>query len=263
MDLMNVIFYAILIAMLFNSTKQWGRNKKNKKYIKIMRMVEDKDNFFTNVDEFINTINDNEFITKAQILKLYGLLFHNEKEKIDEVLEQINFSNLYTKTGQVDYKLLDLNEDSFFYYCIYSHFLTYQNNDLETRNKLMLKIKEIDGVISDHLFYNIYLNSFDVFESKKMNEYFKNNYDMISGQYSKQLISLYRTVSDCLLYISLKKSDSSFDEMEAIKEELIDFSTKNYGERIMKSLLIFDDFKESRDEQNQVNIEEETTEENL
>ena len=245
MDLYNIVLYSLILVIVANTAKSMKRHSKNKKYIKVMQSYNDKDLFFDNINKFIEGQKDPEFIAKGYILKLYGLVYHDVYEEFDEVLEKIDFKKLFTNNkGQVDYKKLDLNEDSYFYYCFYTHFLTYEKNRVDLREKLKEKIKVDNELLKDHLIYNIYLNSFDVFETNDRNSYFEANYGGISGRYCKQLIQLYRVVSDSLFYLSLKKSNAEFDEIEYLKNELKDFSTKSYGERLMKSLGIYDEFKE-------------------
>ena len=241
MEYLNIVVFIIIIITTF---KKYGRIKKNKKYIKVMQSYDNKEQFFKEIDDFISTINDIEFVTKGRILKLYGCVYHNELSEVDELLDNIDFTNLFMRKGKIDFKLLDINEDSFFYYCFYTHFLTYERNNKELREKLRTKIAKEEDVLSEHLFYNIYLNSFDVFEKDEKNTYFEDNYDAISGKYSKQLISLYRIISDSLLYLSLKKSNTTIEEIEILKDELADFITKSYGERLLKSLMLFDELNE-------------------
>lgn len=241
MEYLNIVVFIIIIISTF---KKYGRNKKNKKYIKVMQSYDNKEQFFKEIDDFISTINDIEFVTKGRILKLYGCVYHNELNEVDELLDNIDFTNLFMRNGKIDFKLLDINEDSFFYYCFYTHFITYERNNIELREKLRTKIAKEEDVLSEHLFYNIYLNSFDVFDKDEKNTYFEDNYDAISGKYSKQLISLYRIISDSLLYLSLKKSNTTIEEIEILKDELADFITKGYGERLLKSLMLFDELNE-------------------
>ena len=241
MEYLNIVVFIIIII---NTFKKYGRIKKNKKYIKVMQSYDNKEQFFKEIDDFISTINDIEFVTKGRILKLYGCVYHNELSEVDELLDNIDFTNLFMRKGKIDFKLLDINEDSFFYYCFYTHFLTYERNNKELREILRTKIAKEEDVLSEHLFYNIYLNSFDVFDKNEKNTYFEDNYDAISGKYSKQLISLYRIISDSLLYLSLKKSNTTIEEIEILKDELADFITKSYGERLLKSLMLFDELNE-------------------
>ena len=241
MEYLNIVVFIIIIITTF---KKYGRIKKNKKYIKVMQSYDNKEQFFKEIDDFISTINDIEFVTKGRILKLYGCVYHNELNEVDELLDNIDFTNLFMRNGKIDFKLLDINEDSFFYYCFYTHFITYERNNKELREKLRTKIAKEEDVLSEHLFYNIYLNSFDVFDKDEKNTYFEDNYDAISGKYSKQLISLYRIISDSLLYLSLKKSNTTIEEIEILKDELADFITKGYGERLLKSLMLFDELNE-------------------
>ena len=241
MEYLNIVVFIIIIITTF---KKYGRIKKNKKYIKVMQSYDNKEQFFKEIDDFISTINDIEFVTKGRILKLYGCVYHNELNEVDELLDNIDFTNLFMRNGKIDFKLLDINEDSFFYYCFYTHFITYERNNKELREKLRTKIAKEEDVLSEHLFYNIYLNSFDVFDKNEKNTYFEENYDAISGKYSKQLISLYRVISDSLLYLSLKKSNTTIEEIENLKDELADFITKGYGERLLKSLMLFDELNE-------------------
>ena len=244
MEYLNIYLYVVVIIMVISTFKKYGRNKKNKKYIKVMQSYNDKEQFFSEINDFITTINDIEFVTKGRILKLYGCVYHNELNEVDELLDDIDFTYLFMRNGKIDLKLLDLNEDSFFYYCFYTHFITYERDNKELREKLRTKIVKEEDVLCDHLLYNIYLNSFDVFDKDEKNAYFEGNYEAINGLYSKQLISLYRIISDSLFYLSLKKSNTTIDDIENLKDELADFITKGYGERLLKSLMLFDELNE-------------------
>jgi len=73
---MDFIYYASLImtsVMLFMIFKMGQRNRKAKKLVDLVNIFDNKEIFFKETDFYIETINDDEFVSKALILKIWGL----------------------------------------------------------------------------------------------------------------------------------------------------------------------------------------------
>ena len=110
--MMNVVLFAVAVFMMYRVIMLNGRNKKAKAVIDIVNSVEDVQLFHEKTEAMING-KDQEFSVKAQVLKLWGMAYHNQYRNFDEVLDQIDVDAVIkVKRGRTD---IEQNEDTFFY----------------------------------------------------------------------------------------------------------------------------------------------------
>lgn len=247
MDFISILvtIFGILVIgyLLFNILRMNKRIKKNRRYIKIVDQVNNRDIFFDNINKFIET-EDNEFKTKGQILKLYGLLVHERYEEIKTLLSDINLSYLMYKDNKFSKELTSFNEDSFYYLLFLCPIKLIKINDLSNIKIIEDKINEYNDVLNNQLFYQIFENSLKMYKFEDdlgytfFNNFMKGDYTAI---YASQMISIYKSVGACFLAKIMILKDIS-DEDNLITSDVEHFSKSKIGIKIMNDLNIMEKY---------------------
>lgn len=246
MELSYVIYFVSLamtlgmIYMILNISK---RNKRAKKLIDLVNVFDDKEVFFKEVDNYVSTINNEEFSNKGLIIKLWGLIYYERYDEVLDTAKQIYFIKIVKKTKK-GYSV-ELNEDSMYYYLLASMNTLYSVNRLDLMKELG-NLFNIKNEVKDTLVYAMYeSNNKFYFKEDDLGEgFYKAVLDGDYGQYdySKGLIGLYKNIITSILgrlYIDKER----FEDFEGLKEDLINFNKTTIGGRYIQELKLNDYLK--------------------
>ncbi|NLC96998.1 MAG: hypothetical protein GX675_05470 [Erysipelotrichaceae bacterium] len=247
MNINNIIYYISLIIigiMFFNILKLSKRNNRSKKLINVVKTFNGKEVFFENIENFINTINDNEFLNKGRIVKVWGLIYYGRYDEVVEESKKINFNNLLS-TNKKGYSI-ENNEDSIYYYLLASQNTLYSNNKIDIMKQLnnLFTIKED---INETLIYKIYeSNQKYYFKEDDLGKNFFEN--VLEGNYSeyyynKKLIGIYKSIVTIVL-AKIYIDENEKEKFNDLKEDLYNYKETVIGNRFIEELNLNDYLKE-------------------
>lgn len=238
-----LLIFIISIGISFVSLMK--RNKNNRKLVDCVNVFDEQEIFFKTVNEYIDQEKDEEFKTKGQVLKLWGLVIYDHKEEIVPMLDSIDLRQLYQKRGKFNKRKCNLNEDSFYYLCVASCNTLYGRNDQENLLKFNEKIKQLEKELPKLLVLQLSLNAFKLYNNEEDlgEEYFS---ELLQGEtagyhYARQLIGIYKDISAAYLtkiYIDQNK----MEEYETIKENMQIFYKTKLGKRIFGELHVNEEY---------------------
>ena len=231
-----IILVAIILYYVYQFMLVGKRNNKNQKYLDCVNVLDDEVLFNQMIDEFINNVNDEEFVVRAKVLKLYNKVMFKKYDEVQALLKEIDLTKLFREKEQYSKELLLLNEDSFFYYCFMSSFVLYQDNQIELINKFRDKLLQYDNELSEHLFYVLYKISLNIYSGEKTDYQFFDN--LYSGSYKyvypKQMIALYKKLAS-IIHTKLLVNENLVDKIEEVKKQEFNYNT-NLFRRIISLL---------------------------
>lgn len=244
---MDFIYYASLImtsVMLFMIFKMGQRNRKAKKLVDLVNIFDNKEIFFKETDFYIETINEDEFVSKALIFKIWGLIYYEKYDEIIDTAKRIDFTKLIKKSKK-GYSV-ELNEDSMYYYLLACQNALYSKNKIDLMKQLddLFNIKE---EVKDTLVYALYeANKKFYYKEDDLGEKFYK--DILDGNYnqydySKRLIGLYKNITTVMLS-RLYIDKDRLEEFDKLKEDLKFFSKSKIGKRFIQELKITKYLKE-------------------
>ena len=224
---MNILFIVALIALMFTlpkSIKLSKRNKLNRKYIEVIRLLDDEEAFFNIIDTVIEETTDIEFNNKTKIVKLFALTYHNRYQGVKALIEDINLEPLLYTNNNMDRQKMVYNEDSFYYLLIAIILKACSDKQQECIELMNNLIENNKAELEQLLVYDIYQEILNFYNNKDgAGEYLKKlQAGEYGGLYSKQVIGINKMTGDLLLVAFTK------DE-EAIE------NSKNYQNTIMKT----------------------------
>ncbi len=252
----NLITAGIVVFFGYRIFALQKRNKKNKAYINCINHINDETQIFELVDKLlIDMKDDQEFICKGKIIKLYAATLYQRSEFYN-LIDEIDFKVLITNKDKVDINIAKMNEDSYFYYCFFTHLFAFKNKDYELIAKLEALIKKEDEFFSKFLFYKIYLETLNIYKSndeisKVLVDLFEGYYD---GIYSKEMISYYKGIGSCFLIYNLKEK-TNVSYYEELKNEVTSFIQTNIGKKVATCLDLTDKYSIA-EENTTINAEE-------
>ena len=218
MGILLLLLYIVIIVMLFKTFAMRKQNKKMNKIIDLIKMLEEKDAYFTRADECIATAASEEEKTKFIVLKLWGLSYHKMYSEFLGLLEQLDITTLVPNQNDPH------NDDSFFYLVLAIPNILQANNRWD-------EIKALQDKILANL--DLFKNRLDYQIGQYCLQYYKNEGDkgfaffekIMDGEYEglrydKQLIGLYKqTVAVMLLKQYEERDDMEhYDEMKCMCE---------------------------------------------
>lgn len=249
----NLIFIIICIGLIcymsYNIFTLTKRNKKNRRLITLFDTIDNENVFFKMCDEFIDGVNDKEFVTKGLIFKLWGLARYQRFDEFKETLDKVDLSTMIYRKQRLDGA--ELNEDSFYYICIGIPHALYINKRLDLLKLVQAKIDtvkpDIDNrlvkVIGDHN-YKYYYKEDDLGRSF-YEAVLDGNYSQY--KYSKQLIGMFKSIVSCMLGRIYLDNDEK-DKYENVKPDIINFDKSKLGKTLIKELNLDISEKEKSDE---------------
>lgn len=250
----NYILYGVMIFLIIRIIMMQRRTRKNQELIEAVQSVNDEDVFFDKIDTLIKHLEDKkeeEFIVKAKIVKLWGLVYHNKFDEFDKLLPEIDANKLIVqKEGKpVD---IELNEDSFFYLYIAIPEMLEAKNRTDLRKKLEAKTAEYDSLLNMHLVKAI---------SYALRQYYNHEGDrglsfyekVLSGDYgeytyAKSLIGMYKSILNAqAAKLYLEKNDQ--EKFNNCMELLRDFKETSVGLRWLNDLGLTSYIKDEEEEE--------------
>ena len=233
--LINVMMYALMIYLIIRMFTMNKSVNKRRRVITVINQIQDKDAFFAAADDLIANAEDSIIETKTKIIKLWGMVYHNDFTGFEELLAQIDLNSLFTtKKGALS---IEENEDSFFYFLLAIPNMLYGNGENELRKLVEKKIHEYDEVlngqltkaVSDHctLFYD---------KTEDLGEEFFRSVsagDYPGYRYSKQLIGLYKNICDTMMCKILQDRGDDISEYESYAKG---FANSGVGKRWINAI---------------------------
>lgn len=253
----SMLFIVLLMILLFVGTKNITlikRFKQNKKYIDCYEAIlNDKEDAYDHVNEFIQTEKTQEFKNKGKVLKLYYEMWKDIDYK--STLEDIDLKSIFCKKDKIDNNLVNLNSDTFVFIILAMGKANVKNNS-EVIDTLVDKLNEISG-LEQHLEYQEIIAYTKALQNKDdkgnaiMNSLLDGTYTEYI--YEKNMIGLYKRIAAAIL----DYNEQPFDEF--FKEDLYNFAKSIIGESILKDLGLYEKYKlveEAKEEEPEEVIEE-------
>ena len=237
MNIITILLYAIVIFMFFRTMSASKRVKKNKVLIAAMQSIKEEEDFFEKINEVIDS-EEGEFKAKAQVIKLWGMAYHQRYAQFANQLDSINIDDLIMqgKNGGIS---IENDEDSFVYLYLAIPEILYANGRTEERQMLKDKMAPYQDRLSDQVSCAL---------SEAMDRIFENRDDkglefcekLLAGDYgdysySKSMIGLYKSIAgaQAAKIYSLRGDSDKYNELLPMLEE---FAQSGIGSRWIKGL---------------------------
>ena len=246
--MMNIVLFGVAVFMMYRVIMLNGRNKKAKAIIDIVNSVDDIQLFREKSEAMING-KDHEFSQKAQVLKLWGMAYHNQYRDFDEVLAQIDVDALIgQKRGKID---IEQNEDTFFYLYLAIGNILEGNRRRDLRKKMDEKMKQYDEKLQNQFVCQLHHAVTDFYNhtADRGMKFFQAVLDGDYGQYrySRSLIGLYKSIAVSHLAV-LYKEDGKMEKFEECVPYVENFMEYGVGKRWLKTLKLTLPKKEEKTE---------------
>ena len=247
--ILNVVLFIAALFMMYRVIMLNGRNKKAKAIVAIVNCVDDPQLFYSKADEMIQG-KDHEFSVKAQVLKLWGMAYHNRLDSFEKTLKEIDVDALIgEKRGRVD---IEPNEDSFFYLYLAIGNILEGNRRRDLRKKLDEKMMKYEDRLQNQFVCQLHHAVTDFYDHKRDRgmTFFRAVLDGDYGQYrySKSLIGLYKSIAVSHLAV-LYKEDGKMDQFEECIPYVENFMEYGVGKRWLKTLKLTLPKKEEKTEE--------------
>lgn len=252
---MQVLLWAIIIFMLVRIYIMNKRTKKSKQLIATVNSINDKDEFFKNVEAFEETMKDDpEFLNKGRVIHVWGMAFHKVIDGLDDEIDSIDLK-AFMKQGKR--KGLDItdDEDAFFYMYLAIPNILDKNGMITYRKKVREKVESVSEELNNQLVKNLG-DALNLYYEKQDDKGLSFYEKVLNGEYgeyaySKQLIGLYKSI--CAAQAArLYKDDNNTEKYEELNDYLENFTTTGLGERWLKSLNLEVKKKEETEENKEV-----------
>ena len=237
--MLQIIIYLILVMMIIRMFIMNKRTKKSRKLIEVVNSIGDKDEFFENMKTFEESMKDDEeFLNKGRVIKLWGYAFHNEFLDFESTLDSIDVDKLMShgKNGSIS---ISENEDAFFYLYLGIPNILEKDEMPLYRRKLKEKMDTYSDVLKDQLVKVLgnEVNKFYEGEDDKGLAFYE---ELLAGnyseyQYSKSLIGIYKSIANATAAYLYKQSGEK-EKYEECVPMLENFAKSGIGERWIKQL---------------------------
>lgn len=235
--MLSILLWAVVIFMFVKLMIQSKRQKKNKQLIDCVRAIKKKDLFFEYTNQMIENIHDVQFETKARVIKLWGICYHQCYDEFTECLNAIDMNHLFLeKKGTLS---IDLNEDSFFYMYLEIPNILHRDGKTEYAQDLLKHLESISDKMEHELVKEI---------GRNVNMYYNNEGDLglsfyervLNGDYedytySKTMIGLYKSIVGVMaakIYHD-QNNNEKYSELESLVES---FDQSGVGHRWLDAI---------------------------
>lgn len=239
--IISALCIGLSIAMLYSSFGMMKRVKKNKKIQKCVIEIETEETFFQLVQDNYATFKDEEYLNKMRIIDLWGSIQHQKMNHALDLLEQIDFRPLIINPKSKNKNNIQLNEDSFYYYCFATFIRLWEIQDFEMMEKLNTKLLEASEYCANQRFYQLFLATYAYYHGEYQSEVFKEvlNNDRPKEFASTRFIDIYQNISACFIgAIGSKLQDEEM--ISLVKNDIVKWNATKFGERIIHALKIED-----------------------
>lgn len=185
----------------------------SKNYKKIYTAVLSNDSEAINrIKEFLTTEKNPYLIAKANVLLMYLSLINNED--VEEIINNINYENIFLQNGKYKKNHVNLNSDMMIWTLA-------SMPRLKKINKLDVikeKMDKLEDKLSNHVEYKVFKAVYSLLNGNEEESKFLD--DLINGEYSgveydKQLIGVTKRIS--LAYIASKNKEMNFEYTDELK----------------------------------------------
>lgn len=235
--IINVILALFVAYMIINIMFLSKRNNKNRRLLTLFDNFDNESVFFKVCDEYLNSIKDQEFITKGQILKICGMSYYHRFDEIEKTINELDLMSLCNTKSKRN-NGLDLNEDSFYYLYVAIPNSLYANGRVDLIEVLHNKLQEIDEICSTRFIKNIGDNCYRYYT--KTDDLGKSFFEKVRNleydgyAYSKQLIALFKNV--CLAMLARIYLDENNDKYNELKDDVKEFYKTKASKRLLDEL---------------------------
>ena len=228
---MYIVIGAIL-TITYNLIRGSIRVSKNRKIIACMDSLNNEEDFFKKIDEYI--------AMKGLILKIYGCIQNNRLEEAGKCLNDLDFIPLiYRDRFQMKINI-SANEDSFFYYCFLSCIHLYGLGQIEMISLFKSILDDYQVHLKYQLFYELFDATVDYY--KKQFDHGQEVFEKIyigkfnRKRYAKPMRPLYLDLCECFL-ARIALDENRIEDFETkYKANLLKFNQSSMGEMVIKDL---------------------------
>ena len=260
--LYQIFLLALLGYMIFRIIQLRKLQKNTNAVIDAIRKIDDEEAFFNHVEEQLTKATDPLTITKLNITKLWGEAIYKRGEDFLKTLDKVDIQSLIAIKNQES--SIEANEDSFFYLYLSIPNILFGNKMDKEREALLKKTDSVDSILSNQLVVKL---------AKSCNQFYDQEGDLgesfygkvLEGdygdyKYSKQLISIYKSIANSML--AKVHEEKQIENNEDIKAMLEEFEQKPVGQRWHKYIDLKVELPEEETEEEN-NEEEESLEDVL
>lgn len=237
MDMLRILLYALLIYMIFRIVTLNALNKKNKGLIDIVNSVNEKEEFFTRINEVIETSENPIYAAKARVLKLWGMAYHDEFFGFEKTLEEINPDDLLTvnKDGSTGIG----QEDSFFYLYLGIPNILYMNKQDDYRKMLKEKMIPYEEKLGKQIVKKLG-DSCDLYYDQQEDKGLSFFQSLLEGDYAgylyaKSLIGLYKSIAETMM-ARIYKDNGDEEKFAETLDGMRYFINSGIGARWIKAM---------------------------
>lgn len=250
MGLITILLYALAIYMVFRTMMMSKRTKKNRILIDAMHSITQEDVFFEKINAMIET-EEGSYKTKAQIIKLWGMAYHERYARFEDTLNEINMETLMLRDRNGNMSIQN-DEDSFIYMYLAIPEMLYTTGNLEERNMMREKLRPYEDFMKNQIVYAL---------SEAMDKCFEERDDegltfcenLLAGEYggyiySKSMIGLYKSMAGAQA-MKVYKEKGDTEKYEELVPMVQEFAESGIGKRWVKGLKL--DIKPLSEEENE------------
>ncbi|MCF0108742.1 MAG: hypothetical protein HUJ57_01385 [Erysipelotrichaceae bacterium] len=249
----GIIIISFIAYMMINKNNPGNaRIRLNNALIRATEKIEDP-LFFSEIDEFIDTCDSEEFRIKGRTVKCWGLARNKMFDTFEEELAKIDLTNMkeLDKNGNL------LNEDTFFYLGVGIPNSLYAGGRIDLVEKVWEKLQPHYEELKQHMVIGI---------ANANHDFYTNNGDrgqafyemIIEGDYEgylylKQLIGLYKQMVSAMYYRLMLDQDCQDNEkLHNLKVDCQQTAKTLFGRHYLRELDLMytgDDEKEEETEE--------------
>lgn len=227
-----LFLFVIFILMTIKNIGLIRRNAQAKKCNDFCQaLLDEKENSYENLVNYINNQKDKMFTNKAKIFLLYHDL---NSSKFENDVSNIDIKALFYKKGKFDKKLFIFNSDIF----IWISLIMCKANRLgcnNVHNRIMLLFSELKNDLGDYLEYSVFLKGLEEVFTNKNDKLIRIIADNQENNYklNPKYLDLYMIICEMVL-ISCKMTERT----EIVDVHIKSFSNSKLGQLFLQQLKI-------------------------
>ena len=250
MGLITILLYAVAIYMVFRTMMMSKRTKKNRILIDAMHSIREEDVFFEKINAMIET-EEGSYKTKAQIIKLWGMAYHERYARFEDALNDINMETLMLRDRNGNISIQN-DEDSFIYMYLAIPEMLYMTGNLEEREMMREKLRQHEDFMKNQIVYALSEAMDKCFEDRD-DKGLKFCEDLLAGEYggyiySKSMIGLYKSMAAAQA-MKVYKETGETEKYEELLPMVREFAENGIGSRWVKGLKL--DIKPLTEDENE------------
>lgn len=205
-----------MIYMIFRMFSMNKGVNRRRKIISVVNQIPDEQAFYAAADELLRTEEDPVIQAKTRVIRLWGMIYHDNTDHFEDELNEIDLEPLFTeKRGQIT---IEPDEDSFFYLLLSTPNMLYGLDRLDLIEKIFDKASAYDDKLNNQLLKAVADHCRLFYEGKEdLGEAFFRKIDegdYPGYKYSRQLIGVYKNICDTMLCKILSDRGEDYSEFE-------------------------------------------------